>query len=52
MPLRMELNIRLLAAPLYVMMITTRDKAQGLDLAMASLNRIAEEIKYTGEVTC
>ena len=42
------IKIRLLAAPLYVMMITTRDKAQGLDLAMASLKKIAEEIKVRG----
>ena len=43
-----SINIRLLAAPVYLMTISTRDDTQGLDLAVASLNRIAEDISNRG----
>lgn len=43
-----KIKIRLIAAPLYVMVITTRDKNEGMSLATASLKKIAEEIKLLG----
>jgi translation initiation factor 2 subunit 1 len=39
-----KVKIRLIAAPLYSMVITTVHKTQGLELANASLKRISEEI--------
>ena len=43
-----EVKIRLIAAPHYVMILTTQDKNVGLNLANASLKRISEEIKARG----
>ena len=40
-----KIKIRLIAAPLYSMVITTIDKQRGLELANASLKKIAEEIQ-------
>jgi translation initiation factor 2 subunit 1 len=43
-----ETKIRLIAAPLYVMIITVNEKNQGLDLARSILKKISEEIKERG----
>lgn len=43
-----KIDIRLIAAPLYVMVLTTVDKNTGLNTASASLKRIADEIKSRG----
>ena len=43
-----KIKIRFIAAPLYVMVITTRDRTLGMNLAHASLKRISEEIKSRG----
>lgn len=43
-----ETKIRLIAAPLYVMVLTTHDRNQGINYANIILNKISEEIAARG----
>jgi translation initiation factor 2 subunit 1 len=45
---QIKIKIRLIAAPLYVMVLSTVDRTEGLGLANSSLRKIAEEIKARG----